>query len=120
MTHAAPARAGTDLRRAENQGRSGLGAHPAGNGVSRFRRWRFADAVITLRGMPLRVQYKDVSGKKVLAFPSPERAIEAACLLIDRGYQVLSIGAAAPADTISEIEIARIYAIWAREKKPFG
>jgi hypothetical protein len=70
--------------------------------------------------MPWRVQCKDESGKRVLAFPSPGRAIEAACSLIDGGHQVLSIGTADPDDTISEIEIARIYAIWAREKKPFG
>jgi hypothetical protein len=70
--------------------------------------------------MPWRVQYNDESGERVLAFRSPERAIEAACSLIDRGRQVFSIGTADPGDAISEIEIARIYAIWAREKKPFG
>ena len=77
-------------------------------------------AVITLSGMPWRVQYKDESGTSVLRFRSPEGAIEAACSLIDQGRRVLSIGAADPDDTISEIEIARIYAIWARERKPFG
>jgi hypothetical protein len=70
--------------------------------------------------MPWRVQYKDESSTSVLAFRTPERAIEAACSLIDHGHQVLSIGAADPDDTISEIEIARIYAIWARDKRPFG
>ena len=70
--------------------------------------------------MPWRVQYIDESGKSVLALQSPEGAIEAACSLIDRGHRVLSIGTADPDDTISEIEIARIYAIWARAKKPFG
>jgi hypothetical protein len=70
--------------------------------------------------MPWRVQYKAESGKNVLAFRSPERAIEAACSLVDRGHQVLSIGIADSDDTISEIEIARIYAIWERAKKPFG
>ena len=70
--------------------------------------------------MPWRVQYRVDSGKSVLAFSSPERAIEAACSLIDDGHKVLRIGTADPDDTISEIEIARIYAIWAREKKPFG
>jgi len=70
--------------------------------------------------MPWRVRYKSESGKSVLAFPSPERAIEAACSLIDSGHQVLGIGTADPDDTISEIEIARIYAIWVRAKKPFG
>jgi hypothetical protein len=70
--------------------------------------------------MPWRVQYKDETGKSMLAFRSPERAIEAACSLIDRGYQVVSIGAVDTDVTISEVEIARVYAIWAREKKPFG
>jgi hypothetical protein len=70
--------------------------------------------------MPWRVRYKSESGKSVLAFPSPERAIEAACSLIDSGHQVFGIGTADPDDTISEIEIARIYAIWVRAKKPFG
>jgi hypothetical protein len=70
--------------------------------------------------MPWRVQYKVESGKSVLAFPSPERAIEGACSLIDGGHQVLSIGTADPDYAISEIEFARIYAIWARAKKPFG
>jgi hypothetical protein len=36
------------------------------------------------------------------------------------GHRVFGIGTADPGDEISEIEIARIYAIWAREKKPFG
>jgi len=70
--------------------------------------------------MPWRVQYEDESGESALMFESPEHAIEAACSLIDGGHQVLSIGTADPDDTISEIEIARIYAIWARAKKPFG
>jgi DNA-binding LacI/PurR family transcriptional regulator len=70
--------------------------------------------------MPGRVQYIDESGKSVLALQNPEGAIEAACSLIDRGHRVLCIGTADPDDTISEIEIARIYAIWARAKKPFG
>ena len=39
---------------------------------------------------------------------------------MDRGLKVLSIGTADPDDSIAEAEIARIYAIWAREKKPFG
>ena len=67
-----------------------------------------------------RVRYEEESGKSALAFPSPEHAIEAACSLIDRGHQVLSIGIADTDDTISEIEIARIYAIWERAKEPFG
>ena len=70
--------------------------------------------------MPWRVQYRDESGECVAAFRSPESAIEAACSLIDRGHEVFSIGTADPGEAISETEIARIYAIWARAKKPFG
>jgi len=65
------------------------------------------------------VQYKAESGVSVLEFPSPERAIEAACSLLDNGLQVLGIGTGDLDDSIAEIEIARIYAIWARAKKPF-
>ena len=70
--------------------------------------------------MHWRVQYKAESGVSVLAFRSPERAIEAACAIMDRGLKVLSIGTADPDDAISETDFARIYAIWARERKPFG
>jgi len=70
--------------------------------------------------MPWRVQYKDESGESALVFGSPEHAIEAACSLIHGGHQVVSIGTGDHDDTISETEIARIYAIWARAKKPFG
>ena len=70
--------------------------------------------------MPWRVRYESESGNSVLAFRSPESAIEAACAMMDRGLKVLSIGTADPDDSIAEAEIARIYAIWAREKKPFG
>ena len=117
---AATAPAGIDLRRGEGEGRADGSARYADDGLGRFRGRQFAGAMITLPGMPWRVQYKDESGTSVLAFGTPEGAIEAACSLIDRGRQVLSIGTADPDDTISEIEIARIYAIWARERKPFG
>ena len=70
--------------------------------------------------MPWRVQYKDESGESALEFGSPEHAIEAACSLVNGGHQVLSIGTTDSDDTISEIEIARIYAIWERARKPFG
>lgn len=70
--------------------------------------------------MPWHVQYKAESGVSVLRFPTPERAIEGACLLLDKGLQVVGIGAGDLDNSIAEIEIARIYAIWARAKKPFG
>jgi electron transfer flavoprotein alpha/beta subunit len=70
--------------------------------------------------MPWRIQYRDESGVSVLRFPTPERAIEAACLLLDKGLQVVGIGVGDLEDSIAESEIARIYAMWARAKKPFG
>ena len=113
-------RRGLISERAAGEGRADRGAQAADDGVGRIRGSQFAGAIVTLRGMPWRVQYKDESSTSVLAFRTPEGAIEAACSLIDGGHRVLSIGAADPEDTISEIEVARIYAIWAREKKPFG
>jgi hypothetical protein len=70
--------------------------------------------------MPWHVQYTAESGVSVLRFPTPERAIEAACLLLDKGLQVVGIGVGDLEDSIAESEIARIYAMWARAKKPFG
>jgi hypothetical protein len=66
------------------------------------------------------VQYKADSGVSVLRFPSPERAIEGACSLLDNGLQVVGIGTGDLEDSIAAIEIARIYAIWTRAKNPFG
>ncbi|MGD1017465.1 MAG: hypothetical protein ABR863_13680 [Roseiarcus sp.] len=55
-----------------------------------------------------------------MRFPSPERAIEGACSLLDNGLQVVGIGTGDLEDSIAAIEIARIYAIWTRAKNPFG
>ena len=52
--------------------------------------------------------------------PTPESAIETACHLIDEGSDVFGIGTGPLTDTIAGNQIARIYAIWAREKSPFG
>jgi hypothetical protein len=50
--------------------------------------------------------------------PSPEAAIEAACLLIDDGRDVYGIGTGPLTDSIDRIEIARIYDLWARANHP--
>jgi len=52
-------------------------------------------------------------------FPSPERAIENACRLIDEGHDVFGVGTGALTDSIEREQIARIYAMWARAKSPF-
>ncbi len=52
--------------------------------------------------------------------PSPERAIEAACCLIDDGFDVYGIGTGPLTDSITRDQIARIYALWVRARYPFG
>ena len=47
---------------------------------------------------------------------SPEQAIEAACGLIDDGCDVYGIGTGPLTDSVGQVEIARIYAIWAKAK----
>ncbi len=44
----------------------------------------------------------------------------AACGLIDDGCDVYGIGTGPLSDTIGKDEMARIYAMWARAKYPFG
>jgi hypothetical protein len=51
---------------------------------------------------------------------SPEQAVEAACRLIDDGHDVYALGAASLMESISRNEIARIYEMWVRDKRPFG
>jgi len=48
--------------------------------------------------------------------PSPERAIEAACGLIDDGCDVYGIGTGPLSDSIAREEIAGIYRFWARAR----
>ncbi len=69
--------------------------------------------------MTWRVQYSLNGADIVAPFPTPETAIEAACQLIDFGHDVTAIGMGAdPIDSISRGEITKIYAIWARARKP--
>jgi hypothetical protein len=66
------------------------------------------------------VQYWDSTGDHIVRKPSPEEAIEAACLLIDDGCDVYGIGTGPLTDSIARDEIARIYELWARPRHPFG
>lgn len=47
---------------------------------------------------------------------SPEEAIDAACRLIDDGFDVYGIGTGPLADSIARPEILRIHEFWARAK----
>ena len=66
------------------------------------------------------VQYRDEAIDRLVRYPSPEKASEAACRLLDDGCDVYSIGLGSLDDSITKAEIARIYAIWVQAKFPFG
>jgi hypothetical protein len=66
------------------------------------------------------VQYNRDAVDHVDTHPTPECAIEAACRLIDAGYDVFGIGTGALTDSIERDQIDRIYQLWARAKYPFG
>jgi hypothetical protein len=70
--------------------------------------------------MTWHVQYRIGTVDHIERHPSPERAIEAACCLIDDGFDVYGIGTGPLTDSIGKDQIARIYAMWVREKYPFG
>ena len=63
------------------------------------------------------VQYRDASTDRIARYPSPEKAIEAACRLIDGGCDVYGIGTGPLSDSIERDQIAKIYALWARKNK---
>ena len=62
------------------------------------------------------VQYRKSEADHVEWFPTLERAIEAACGLIDNGYDVYGIGWGSLDDSISKDHIASIYGLWVRAK----
>lgn len=64
------------------------------------------------------VQFRKSGADYVRWFSTPERAIEAACTFIDEGSDVYGIGTGSLDDSIKTDQIARIYAIWAKEKEP--
>lgn len=69
--------------------------------------------------MTWHVQYRKEAVDVVVMHPTPEQAIEAACGLIDEGFDVYGIGTGPLTNSIDREHIDRIYALWAREKHPF-
>ena len=65
------------------------------------------------------VQFRRDETDQVARHASPERAIEAACALIEQGCDVYGIGTGPLSDSIGREQIDRIYALWARAKYPF-
>jgi len=70
--------------------------------------------------MTWHVQYWKDATDHIERHPSPERAIESACRLIDDGCDVYGVGTGLLSDSIEREQIARIYAMWARAKFPLG
>jgi len=64
--------------------------------------------------MTWHVQYRRGLTNHLVMHPSPELAIEAACRLIDDGYDVYGIGTGPLTDSIAKDAIARIHAVWAK------
>jgi hypothetical protein len=70
--------------------------------------------------MTWHVQYRKDATDHIERHPSPERAIESACRLIDDGCDVYGVGTGPLSDSIERKQIAHIYAMWVRAKLPFG
>ena len=64
------------------------------------------------------VQYRQGGEDLIASHATPELAIETACLLIDDGCDVYGIGTGPLTDSITKMQIARIYDIWARARHP--
>jgi hypothetical protein len=62
------------------------------------------------------VQYRKDAADHVDRHPTPEKAIEAACGLLDDGCDVYGIGTGPLSDSIGKDVIARIYAMWVKAK----
>jgi hypothetical protein len=70
--------------------------------------------------MTWHVQYRGDGPDQIGEYPTPEQAIEAACILIDGGHDVFGIGTGPLTDSIGPVQIARIYALWAKEFHQVG
>jgi hypothetical protein len=70
--------------------------------------------------MTWHVQYRKYGTNRIGRHRTPELAIEAACHLIDDGYDVYGIGTGPLTDSVGKEQIARIYNMWARARYPLG
>jgi hypothetical protein len=69
--------------------------------------------------MAWHVQYRRDGIEHLAEHRNPEQAIETACLLIDEGVDVYSIGTGLRDESITGDEITRIHRFWARPRNPF-
>jgi hypothetical protein len=70
--------------------------------------------------MDWHVQYRRDGKEHVVRHISPEDAIEAACVLIDDGFDVHGLGTGPLVHTIDRDRINAIYNLWAKARHPFG
>jgi hypothetical protein len=70
--------------------------------------------------MTWHIQYRKDGTEHTARHSDPETAIEAACRLIDGGWDVYGIGTGPITDSIEGEQIAQIYAMWARARYPLG
>jgi len=62
--------------------------------------------------MDWHVQFREDGATLISHFGTPKQAIQAACLLLDKGCDVFGIGTGALTDSIEQSDIARIYKLW--------
>ena len=70
--------------------------------------------------MSWHIQYRDDTKDYIVWHASAALAIEAACCLMDDGYDVYGIGTGPLADAIGPVEIALICATWVRTRSSPG
>jgi hypothetical protein len=63
--------------------------------------------------MTWHVQFTKLDGVAgIVQFPTPERAIEEACRMLDDGWDVFGIGTGPLSDSIDRSQIKRIHEMW--------
>ena len=70
--------------------------------------------------MAWHIEYRKDAKDYIVWHASSALAIEAACCLIDEGYDVYGIGTGPLANSIGRVEIALICAVWARANSSLG
>ncbi|MGA8711561.1 MAG: hypothetical protein WB647_00910 [Roseiarcus sp.] len=74
--------------------------------------------MVGIPGSDWHVQYRRHDADHVEWFPTPERAVEAACGFMDDGCEVYGIGCGMLDNSIGKDRIASIYALWVKAKLP--
>ena len=66
-------------------------------------------------------RYRIGDAELLASFPTPEAAIDAACLHIEGGGRVAALGSYELAEEMDDPEeLHRLYELWSKERHPFG